>query len=58
MATENVFVISVAGGAPVVVADDDAELVGQVILDYRDANPSTPEFAVSVRPGTRETSDA
>jgi hypothetical protein len=58
MATENILVITVAGQPPVVVADDNPELVGQAILDYRDANPSTPEFAVSVRPGTRETPDA
>lgn len=57
MATENILVITVAGQPPVVVADNDAELAGQTILDYRAANPAAPEFAVSVRPGTRETPD-
>jgi hypothetical protein len=55
MATENVLVISISGLPPVVVADDDPTLVGQVVLDYAAANPANPEFAVSVRPGTRET---
>jgi len=58
MATSNVLVITIAGGAPVAVPADNAALAGQLLIDYQNTNPIAPEFAVSVRAGTSETPDA
>jgi hypothetical protein len=57
MASEPVFVIVISGLLPIVVANDDSALIGQTIIDYATANPSSTEFSVSVRPGTRETAE-
>lgn len=53
VASEDVLLVAVGGDRPVAVAAGDAGLVGQVIVDWFDANPTAPEVVVDVKAGVR-----
>jgi len=57
MADSPIVVITTPTGFPIVVDATDPALVGQVVLDYLEGQPSPVAFNVVVQPGTRRTPD-
>ena len=55
MAVEDVLILTAFDIPPVVIANDDDALAGQVLLGFVTDHPEIPEFTVNVKVGTRET---
>lgn len=58
MASEFVLVLLIGSTPPLVVAADDAELIGQTVVDFFDTNPTTPEVQINIKRADRLTPDA